>query len=251
VIAAAILGVTLPNALNTNDEMPPAPTVSASEDPVAVDEVEEAETEPAESSPSDADLEVVDAFVTYFPDQLGGNYHSVVVRVRNNSNEIAMGVGGQFSVKDENGKLVQAVDPSPHNILPGEEALFVEDALDFKKPVPNGKVEVFVTAERFQPGPESLPIEFRGLTYRRDSIGGCNIKGTLSNRFTEKKADLFLYVGGFNDGKLVTGGFTIVYKIFPKLDTTFEVTFFSPAQCPESLDEIRVFPDPDEYEYLF
>lgn len=155
------------------------------------------------SAPSDHQVKVEQARMIYLPDQTGGHFHTILVLLRNDSDQTAVDVGGQISILDEHGTLVQSIEPTPTTILPHGEGVWLEDA-DLPKPLPSGKVKTQVAVSHFDPGGRS-PVSFSNLRYRRMSFGGCAISGTVSNRFTERKANLQIRVAGFVGSKLATG----------------------------------------------
>jgi hypothetical protein len=200
------------------------------------------------SSSSEGQVKVEQARLIYLPDQTGGNFHSVLVLLRNRSDETAIDIGGQISILDEQGQLVQAVEPTLANILPHGEGVWLED-VDLPRPLPHGKLKVQLTAPRFVPDGRS-PVSFKRIRYRRDEVGGCTITGVVSNRFTEEKENLQIRVVGFIGSQVVTGETTYADGpnggAFPRTDTTFKADMFSPALCPPRLDRIQVLPNLSE-----
>ena len=188
-------------------------------------------------------IQVLESKLIYMPDQTGGNFYVALVRVRNTSKEVAIDVGGQLSVESPTGQLVKSVNPTGINVLPGQEGLIVEEALDLPRVVKNAKLDFRVTVEDVRAGPAVSPVSSSNTAYSKDEFGGCTITGTVANTFSEEKDDLQLRVAGFSDGKLVTGGFTYVDTVFPEQDATFEVSIFSAAACPERVDRIDVHPN--------
>jgi hypothetical protein len=233
-LAFAAVLVTSTGCRSTSETPPtnePAGTIDQEQVP--------AQEEPA--APSADDISVEDTLLIYEPDQVGGKFHDAYVLLRNESDQVAINVSGQISIM-EDGKLVQSLNPIPVNILPGEEGLFAEEALDLPKAVTRGEFEVDLVVERFVEWTGDSPVSFSDLKYR-ESFLGCEITGTVHNTFSEEKDDLQLRVAGFVDGSMETGGFTYVDHVFPERDATFEVTMFSSAKCPPKLDEIGVYPN--------
>lgn len=187
------------------------------------------------------DLIVESQTVIHLPDQSGGNFYEVFVVVRNPRDEVAMGVSGQVSLKDEGGKLLKSFTPTEINILAGGRGLIQETADLPSKPM-SISVESTLEAEGYRDGPTAAasPVTFTGVRLEPDDISGCDIVGTVSNTFSEKKDNLQVRVVGFNGDKIVTGGFTYVDTVFPKKDATFELTLFSPALCPKSVERLEV-----------
>jgi len=101
------------------------------------------------------------------------------------------------------------------------------------------------------PVPVGFDVQISELELRQDDIGGCSITGRVDHAFPKPKTDLHVSVGGYLDGDLVMGGFTFVDKLFPNQPATFEVIFFSPAECPDGPLEVRSYIQPDEYDYLY
>lgn len=195
-----------------------------------------------EKDPASA-IKVLESKLIYLPDQTGGNFYVAFVRVRNTSKEVAINVGGQLSVKSPTGQLVKSVNPTEINVLPGQEGLIDEEAMDLPTVVKNAKLDFRLTVEDFRAGPAVSPVSFSKTAYSKGEFGGCKISGTVSNTFSEKKDDLQLRVAGFSEGKLVTGGFTYVDTVFPKQDATFEVSIYGAAACPKRVDRIGVYPN--------
>ena len=187
-------------------------------------------------------IEVLESKLIYLPDQVGGNYYMAFVRIRNNSEEVAINVGGQLSVETSSGQLVKSVNPTGVNVLPGQDGLIYED-MDLPEVVNDAKLDLQLTVEDFRAGPAVSPVESSKMAYAKDEFAGCKISGTVSNTFSEQKDDLQLRVAGFSDGRLVTGGFTYVDTVFPKQDATFEVSIFSDAACPRRVERIVVYPN--------
>lgn len=194
--------------------------------------------------PSAEVISVEDDLLVYLPDQVGGKFHTLAVLLRNNSDQVALDVSGQVSILDGSGELVESINPIPINILPGDKGLWVESALDLGEAVKDGELEVTISVSDFEDAEGiTAPVSFSKLGYQPDEFGGCEIAGTVENAFSENKTDLQLRVAGFKDGDLITAGFTYVDQVFAGEDATFEVTFFSPAECPGSLDKIGVYPN--------
>jgi hypothetical protein len=222
-----------------DDSAPPETTTSREEDEP---ETGPSELQEDEVAPNAGAIEVEQTKLIFMPDQTGGKFHNLLVLVRNTSEQVAIDVSGQVSIT-ENGRLVHSLNPIPVNILPGEEGLF-QELVELPKAVMDGKIETSISVSRFvETRPIDSPVSFRRLGYVHDEFGGCKITGVVENRFTEQKSDLQLRIAGFRGTKLVTGGFTYVDQVFPKQEATFEMTAFSPAECPEDLDEIRVLPN--------
>lgn len=189
-------------------------------------------------APSAKAIRVERSDLIYLPSQTGGNFHLGLVEVRNTSGEVALDVGGQLSVRDASGRLVKSVNPTPINILPGQKALIVADALDLPKPVKKGKLGVRLTVGEFRKGPSKSPVSFSHAKYSKDEFD-CKLAGTVANSFTKQKKDLQIRAAGLYKGQLVTGGLTYVDSVFPKQDATFEVT--GDGACPRKVDHFVVY----------
>jgi hypothetical protein len=199
----------------------------------------------ASDEPSAAAIRVEDSKLLYLPDQVGGRYHTALVLLRNTSDKVALNVGGQLSVM-ENGKLVKSVNPTEVNILPRGRALLLEEALDLPKPVKAGKLDVRLSVAEFRDGPSESPVTFSDVLFSRGGETGaapCKITGTVQNTFGGEKSDLQIRVAGFVDGRLATGGFTYLDKVFPGKESTFEIEAVSPAECPAALDRVEALPN--------
>jgi len=196
------------------------------------------------STPSEDQVKVEQATLVYLPEQQGGNFHTLLVLLRNDSDATAVDVGGQVSILDPEGGLVHSVEPTPVTILPHGEGLFVED-VDLPKPVRRAKLTTHLAVTRFASGGSS-PVSFSRLRNRPANFGRCTITGVVSNQFTERKQNLQLRVAGFTGPKLTTGGVTYVDTVFPRTDATFDVDMLSPALCPRRLDRIQVLPNLSE-----
>jgi hypothetical protein len=159
---------------------------------------------------------------------------------------VAVDVGGQVSVLNGRGKLVFSVNPTEVTILPGGRGLFYE-LVDLPKPLPKGKLQAIVSVDRFRAAAKS-PVSFARVRYQRSTgyTGGCSITGVVSNRFTEPKENLQLRAAAFYKGRLVTGGFTYVDKVFPRRDATFKIDFYDSATCPKRVDRVAVLPNMSE-----
>src|SRR5438270_9742754 len=48
----------------------------------------------------------------------GSTGYTLLVRVLNKSDKVALDVSGRFTVRDDRGRLAQSVEPTPINILP-------------------------------------------------------------------------------------------------------------------------------------
>jgi hypothetical protein len=178
----------------------PDTAASQEETPTDAPQVEAPAEEEAEPEASANDIDVEDSLLVYMPDATGGNFHNVYVLLRNTSDKVAINVSGQISII-ENGELVQSTNPTPINILPGDEGLLLE-LLDMPEPVTKGEVEVNLVVERFQEWTGEAPVSFSNRNYRLDEIGGCKITGTVHNTFSEQKDDLQIRVAGFVGGAI-------------------------------------------------
>lgn len=201
---------------------------------------------PTEESvtPNTLDLVIESQTVIYLPDQAGGNFYEVLVVVHNPSEQVALDVSGQVSLVDEQGDLIESVNPTPINILAGGRGLILE-TFDLTEVADNVAVESILEAEQFRDGPteSESPVVFTNVNLVPDEFSGCSIKGTVANRFSEAKENLQLRVVGYRAESVVTGGFTYVYTVFPGVDATFEVNLVSPALCPDDVDAVFVMPN--------
>src|SRR5262245_12412681 len=55
-------------------------------------------------------VEVEQTKVIYLPTQVGGNYHTVLVLLRNTSRKVALDVTGQISILGSDGKLLKSIN---------------------------------------------------------------------------------------------------------------------------------------------
>lgn len=203
-------------------------------------------SEPRAEAPDVSAIKVEATKLTYLPDQTGGKYHTASVLLRNTSGQVAVDVGGQMSVLDSSGELIESATPPSVTILPGELGLFSEEALDLPVAVKNGTIEVDLSVESFIEPPKQVPVTFSKVKFERaseSSFGACKVRGTVKNTFTKPKTDLQLRVATIEKGEFASGGFTYVDKVFPGRDATFEVEFVSPSECPKSVDRIEVMPN--------
>lgn len=198
---------------------------------------------PTEESASAIRIE--DSRLTYLPDQTGGRFHTALVLLRNTSDKVALNVGGQLSVMD-GGQLVESVNPTEVNILPGGRGLILEEALDLPKPLKNGTLEMRVSVGELREGPSRSPIAFSDLKFTpggEDGFAPCSFSGRFQNTFKAAKSDLQIRVAGFANDRLVAGGFTYVDQVFPGQEATFEIEPVSPAECPEGVDRVEALPN--------
>lgn len=197
-----------------------------------------------DAEPTDDDLAVEATLLRYLPDQAEGNWHVVAALVKNVSTEVAIDVGGQLSIKDASGKLVESINPTPVNILPGQSGLLFEDAIDLPVSMPDGQLEVFLTVSDFRPmTARDAPVSFSEVQIQPHSTWACQIHGLVENTFTEPKSDLQIRVAGFAGEELVTVGFTYIDTVLPGEQATFEIEFVSPALCPDNVDRVEVLPN--------
>ena len=188
--------------------------------------------EPADSSA----IRVLDTALVYEPEAAGGNFHTLSVVLENTSDQVALDVTGQVSIR-QRGELIQSVNPIPVNILQGERGIWTE-LLDLPMPVKDGELEIAVSVGRFAPGPAESPVSFSKLRYRSGGLFACSVSGTVSNTFTEQKTDLQLRVGWYEGDHLISTGFTYIDTVFPSADATFEVTGIGEAECPDDVTTI-------------
>jgi len=181
--------------------------------------------------------------LTYLPDQTGGKFHTASVLLRNTSDQVAVDVGGQLSLLNASGELIESVTPSPVTILPGELGLLTEEALDLPVAVEKGSIEVDLSVDSFVPPPKQPPVTFSKVKFERgteESFGLCKVRGTVMNTFTKPQTDLQLQVATFKKGKFTGGGSTYIDQVFPGRGATFKVEFISPSECSDSVDRIEV-----------
>jgi len=179
--------------------------------------------ESALGTPGDpSKIKIERTMLRYLPSQEGGHYHIAAVLVRNTSDKVAIDVGGQLSIKDADGELVETVEPTQVNVLPGGQALLHEDALDLPKPVENGRIEAELSVAEMRDAPPAgskSPVSFSNLSYSPASDDGfeaCQIRGKVANTFTKPHEHLQLRAAGYSKGQLTMAGFTYVDKVFPK-----------------------------------
>lgn len=85
---------------------------SAGETEPAKTDAPSASTAPDQSdepaTPAETALTVESQTAIHLPDQSGGNFYEVIVVVQNDSDEVALGVTGQLSLKDETATYFKA-----------------------------------------------------------------------------------------------------------------------------------------------
>ena len=192
-----------------------------------------------------SNVRIVQSRLIYLPDQTGGNFHTALILLRNDSDETVLEFAAQLSILDKGGRLVKSVDPFMPSMRPHEEALIVQDAIDLPKALPDGRLKLTYEVTRTA-APVASPVTFSNVRYKRDSIVGCSITGNVANQFTQRKENLLVRVAGFVGSDLVTGGYAYVDTVFPKTDATFDINLFSRAECPPRLDRIEVLPNLSE-----
>lgn len=198
-----------------------------------------------QESAADADaIEVEATEIIYLPDQVGGNFHTVLVLLRNASDEVAIDVGGQISIVLGE-RLLKSINPIPVNILPGQRAAWTEMAIDLSEPARDAVIEVSVSVGRLREGPATSPVSFSNVTFESnpDGIHGCSISGQVSNEFSEVKRDLQIRAVGLQGESIVTGGFTYVDQVFPGQDATWSIDLLSPSECPDGVNQVLVLPN--------
>ena len=164
--------------------------------------------------------------------------------LRNNSDKVAIDVGGQLSVTDSRGRLVETVEPTTVTILPHGFGLLQEDALDLPKAVRNGSLDLKLSVSELRDPPSEgfeSPLKFSDVAYvpgDEESFQECAIRGKVSNTFSKKQSDLQIRVAAFSGGQLAATGFTYIDQVFPRSDATFKVDFVSPSECPDSVDRV-------------
>jgi hypothetical protein len=192
-------------------------------------------------SPNASELIVEQTALIYLPDQSGGNFHHVMVLIRNPTDRVALGVTGQVSIS-KSGALVSSINPTSINILPGSKGVLLE-SVSLPEPMPSAEVSVRLALREFRRGPSTSPVTGSRLALQPDRVRGCEITGVVSNTFTMQKDNLQIRAVGFVDGKLVTGDFTYLDLVFPGQDATFRMLLVSPALCPTQPTQLELLPN--------
>lgn len=190
------------------------------------------------AAPSAGDVSVV---ATKLRRNEGATGYTLLIRVFNKSDKVALDVGGRFTVRDDGGRLAQSVEPTPINILPHSYALFDEQSLEVPRAPRNPVVDAKLTVRSFRAGPPQPPLTFSALTYAKDPEVGCKLKGTVRNALPESGDNLELRGAGFVGGQLSTGGFGYLNGLVPNGTQPFEIDLLS--ACPAGMDRIEVYPN--------
>lgn len=207
----------------------------------SVDDRADDDTTPSDA-PDEGGIVIEDQVAIHEPEQQGGNFYQVLVLVRNDTDQVALDVGGQVSLKDGSGRLLESMNPTEVNILPGELGL-IQELANLSTIPDTVVVESLLEADSFRDGGNRSPVAFTDVRLEPDEFSGCAIRGTVTNTFSEAKEDLQIRVAGLRGGKIATGGFTYVDEVFPATEATFEIDLYGDALCPATLDEILVLPN--------
>jgi hypothetical protein len=190
------------------------------------------------AAPSAGDVAVV---ATKLSRNMGSTGYTLLIRVFNKSDKVALDVSGRFTVRDDRGRLARAVEPTPINILPHSYALFDEQSLDIPRAPRNPVVDAKLTVRTFRAGPPQPPVSVSALTFAKDSEVGCKLKGTVRTTLPERGDNLELRGAGFAGGQLVTGGFGYLNGLVPNGSQPFEVDLL--GACPPGMDKVEVYPN--------
>lgn len=190
------------------------------------------------AAPSAGDVSVV---ATKLRRDEGGTGYTLLIRVFNKSDKVALDVGGRFHLRDDGGALGDPVEPTPINVLPHSYALFDEQSLNLPRRPRNPVVDAKLTVRTFRAGPPQPPLSFSALTYTKDKEVGCKLKGMVRNALPETGDNLELRGAGFVRGQLATGGFGYVNDLVPNGNQRFEVDL--EGACPAGVDHIEIYPN--------
>ena len=146
-------------------------------------------TSPTATSPSASskDLRVEHTKIVYLSEQTGGNFHEVVVLLRNDADLPAIDVTGQISIYDGD-KLVKTIEPSRVTVLAHSRNAWVEDVVELPKPLPNGRVVAYIAPVQFAAA--GSPIVFSRVRYNAagpDDFGRCSVTGIIKNHLRNRK----------------------------------------------------------------
>jgi hypothetical protein len=190
------------------------------------------------AAPSAGDVSVV---ATKLSRNTGSTGYTLLVRVLNRSDKVALDVSGRFAVRDDRGGLAQSVEPTPINVLPHSYALFDEQSLDIPRAPRNPVVDAKLTVRSFRAGPPQPPVSVSGLTFAKDSEVGCKLKGVVRNTLPDSGDNLELRGAGFVGGQLVTGGYGYLNGLVPNASQPFQVDLL--GACPVGMDKVEVYPN--------
>ena len=190
------------------------------------------------AAPSAGDVSVV---ATKLRRDEGGPGYTLLIRVFNKSDKVALDVGGRFHLRDDRGPLGDPVEPTPINVLPHSYALFDEQSLDLPRRPRNPVVDAKLSVRTFRAGPPQPPLTFSALSYTKDKEVGCKFKGMVRNALPETGDNLELRGAGFVRGQLATGGFAYVNNVVPNATQRFEVDL--EGACPAGVDQIEIYPN--------
>ena len=171
----------------------------------------------------------------------GSTGYTLLVRVFNKSDKVALDVSGRFTVRDDRGRLAQSVQPTPINILPHSYALFDEQSLEVPRSPRNPVVDAKLTVRTFRAGPPQPPVSVSGLTFAKDSEVGCKLKGIVHNTLSESGDNLELRGAGFVGGQLATGGYGYLNGLTSNGSQPFAVDLL--GACPAGMDKVEVYPN--------
>ena len=189
-------------------------------------------------APSAGDVSVV---ATKLSRSQGGTGYTLLIRVFNKSDKVALDVSGRFVLRDARGSLGSPIEPTPINILPHSYALFDEQSLSISRTPRTPIVDAKLTVRAFRAGPPQLPVTFSALSFTKDREVGCKLTGTVHNGLPERGDNLELRGAGFVHGTLATGGFGYLNGLVPSAILPFAIDLL--GACPAGLDKIEVYPN--------